>query len=287
MTRVVLVHGIAQQVEGPQSLLDHWYPKLCDGLILADRPVVPADEVTMAFYGDLFRPAGHRAVGVPDLDASDVEVGLEEDLLLQWWEAAAAVETQVTGPDAQVRLRTSRRVQRALDALSHSAFFAALAERMMILSARQVRRYFTEPDTREAVRDRLVKAVTDDTEVIIAHSLGSVVAYETLCAHPEWSDLTLVTLGSPLAVRGTVFDRLVPPPRDGLARWPAPVKAWTNIADEGDVVALVKELASAFGKRVDDVPVHNGAKAHDVRPYLTALETGEAIGKALAGRRGD
>ena len=287
MTRVVLVHGIAQQVEGPQSLLDHWYPKLCDGLILADHPVVPADEVTMAFYGDLFRPAGHRAVGVPDLDASDVEVGLEEDLLLQWWEAAAAVESQVTGPDAQVRLRTSRRVQRALDALSHSAFFAALAERMMILSARQVRRYFTEPDTREAVRDRLVKAVTDDTEVIIAHSLGSVVAYETLCAHPEWSDLTLVTLGSPLAVRGTVFDRLVPPPRDGVARWPAPVKAWTNIADEGDVVALVKELASAFGKRVDDVPVHNGAKAHDVRPYLTALETGEAIGKALAGRRGD
>ncbi|WP_405991747.1 hypothetical protein [Streptomyces sp. NBC_00986] len=65
------------------------------------------------------------------------------------------------------------------------------------------------------------------------------------------------------------------------------MKAWTNIADRGDAVALVKELAPAFGKRVDDVPVHNGAKAHDVRPYLTALETGEAIGKALAGRGGD
>ncbi|MET7484085.1 hypothetical protein [Streptomyces sp. NPDC005538] len=283
MTRVVLVHGIAQQVEGPRSLLDHWYPKLCDGLILADRPVVPIEEVTMAFYGDLFRPAGHRSVGVPDLDASDVQEGLEEDLLLQWWEAAAAVESQVTGPEVRVRMRTWRPVQRALDALSHSSFFAAMAEHLMILSARQVRRYFTEPDIREEIGDRLVKEVTDDTEVIVAHSLGSVVAYETLCAHPEWSDLTLVTLGSPLAVRGTVFDRLVPPPRDGLARWPAPVKAWTNIADGGDLVALVKELAPAFGKRVDDLPVHNGVKAHDVRPYLTARETGTAIGKALAG----
>lgn len=49
----------------------------------------------------------------------------------------------------------------------------------------------------------------------------------------------------------------------------------------------LQELAPAFGRRVDDVPVHNGAKAHDVRPYLTARETGLAIGKALAGPAGD
>jgi hypothetical protein len=49
----------------------------------------------------------------------------------------------------------------------------------------------------------------------------------------------------------------------------------------------LQELAPAFGRRVDDVPVHNGAKAHDVRPYLTARETGLVIGKALAGPAGD
>ncbi|MFD8967974.1 hypothetical protein ACFV0C_23775 [Streptomyces sp. NPDC059568] len=63
-----------------------------------------------------------------------------------------------------------------------------------------------------------------------------------------------------------------------------PVKAWTNVADSGDAVALVKELAPSFGGRISDVPVHNGAKAHDVRPYLTARETGRAIGRALARR---
>ncbi|MFD8967973.1 hypothetical protein ACFV0C_23770 [Streptomyces sp. NPDC059568] len=58
--------------------------------------------------------------------------------------------------------------------------------------------------------------------VIVAHSLGSVIAYEALCAHPDWPDLTLVTLGSPLAVRGVVFDRLAPPPPAGRPAGPCP-----------------------------------------------------------------
>ncbi|MET7730453.1 hypothetical protein ABZT02_03715 [Streptomyces sp. NPDC005402] len=284
MTRLVLLHGIAQQHKGPHTLLGDWYPGLADGVSLADAELEKRD-VTMAFYGDLFRPAGHRGLGEPELDASDVEEGLERDLLLAWWEAAARAESQVPGPDVAARGRTPYLVQRALDALSHSAFFAGIGDRMLISDARQVRRYFTEADLRTAVQARFLAALTDRTEVVVAHSLGSVVAYEALCAHPEVPDLTLVTLGSPLGVRGLVLDRLVPAPQDGRGRWPAPVRRWTNIADRGDAVALAKELSSVFGGRVTDVLVHNGAKAHDVRPYLTARETGQAIASALRSRR--
>ncbi|MGX9884317.1 hypothetical protein [Streptomyces sp. NPDC002276] len=282
MTRLVLLHGIAQQHKGPESLLADWYPALADGVTLAGATLERRD-VTMAFYGDVFRPAGHRGLGEPELDASDVEDGLERDLLLAWWEAAARAESRVPGPDAAARGRTPHLVQRALNALSHSAFFTGLSDRLLISDARQVRRYFTEPDVRGAVQERFLAALTERTEVVVAHSLGSVVAYEVLCAHPELADLALVTLGSPLAVHGLVLDRLQPAPRDGRARWPAPVKHWTNIADRGDVVALTKELAPAFGDRVTDLLVHNGAKAHDVRPYLTARETGRAIASALRG----
>ncbi|MCQ4041515.1 GPI inositol-deacylase [Streptantibioticus rubrisoli] len=280
MSRIVLVHGIAQQVKGAESLLTDWFPALSDGLALAGGQV-DRDDVAMAFYGDLFRPAGHRGLAVPELDASDVEDGIERELLLLWWESAARQETAVTGPEAAVRLRAPNVVQRALDALSHSSFFAGLSERLMISSARQVRRYFTEPETRARVKERLVREVTYETRVIVAHSLGSVVAYEALCAHPEWPDLTLVTLGSPLGVSNVVFDRLTPAPANGRARWPVPVKRWTNVADQGDAVALVKALAPAFGERVTDLLVHNGAKAHDVRPYLTAVETGRAVTAGL------
>ncbi|NUQ99078.1 MAG: hypothetical protein HOY79_21825 [Streptomyces sp.] len=280
MTRVVLVHGIAQQLKGPHTLLADWYPSLSDGATLAGAVLEPQD-VSMAFYGDLFRPSGHRGLGVPELEAADVEEGLERELLLAWWQEAARGDSQVSGPDSAARLRTPYLVQRALDALSHSSFFAGLSERLLISAARQVRRYFTEPELRADIQDRFFTALTDRTEVVLAHSLGTVIAYEGLCARPELPDLTLISLGSPLAVRGLVLDRLVPPPHDGRARWPAPVKGWTNLADRGDVVALVKELAPVFGDRVTDVLVHNGAKAHDVRPYLTARETGQAIAAAL------
>ncbi|MGW3244437.1 hypothetical protein [Streptomyces sp. NPDC001070] len=280
MSRIVLVHGIAQQVKGPQTLLSDWYPALCDGLHTAGAGIT-LDDVAMAFYGDLFRPSGHRGLGMPELDASDVEDGLERDLLIAWWERAAAYDSNVTGPDAAVRTRTPNIVQRALHALSHSRFFAGLSERALIADARQVRRYFTEPELRAEIQGRLAQAMTDRTEVIVAHSLGTVVAYETLCAHPDGRDVALITLGSPLAIPNLVFDRLIPSPSAGRARWPQPVKRWTNVADQGDVVALTKALAPRFGNRVKDLLVHNGSKAHDVRPYLTSAEAGRAIADGL------
>ncbi|MFG2502870.1 hypothetical protein ACGFSB_32270 [Streptomyces sp. NPDC048441] len=282
MTRVVLIHGIGQHLKGPQTITETWFPALNDGLTVSGASTLPRHDVSVAFYGDLFRRPGHRGVGEPPLDASDVELGLEYELLLSWWQAAADAEAQVPGPEAPARLRTPRIVQRALNALSHSAFFTGLAESVMIGSARQVRRYFTEPEVRRAAGERLSRAVTSETTTIVAHSLGSVVAYETLCAHPQWHDLTLITLGAPLAVRGLVFDRLHPPPQGETARWPVPLKRWINIADHGDVVALVKELAPSFGSRIQDLTVNNGAHAHDVRPYLTARETGLVLAETLA-----
>ena len=128
---------------------------------------------------------------------------------------------------------------------------------------------------------RVACRVGPQTLLLVGHSLGSVVAYEALCAHPEWQVETFISLGSPLGMRGLIFDRLTPPPQQGTATWPTPLTSWTNIADRGDVVAAQKNLSPLFGGRVDDVPVHNGANAHDVRPYLTAKETGAAVAAAI------
>ncbi|MDT0269131.1 hypothetical protein RM844_22855 [Streptomyces sp. DSM 44915] len=280
MSRVVLVHGIAQQLRGGETLLADWYPALADGVGLAGGRVA-REEVSMAFYGDLFRAPGHRGLGVPELTAADVTDELERELLLAWWRAAAAAEPAVPGPEARARARTPHLVRRALNALSGSAFFAGVSERLLVFSARQVRRYFTEPALRARIRDRLAAQLTAETRVVVAHSLGTVVAYEALCAETRHRDLALVTLGSPLGIRNLVFDRLDPAPADGRASWPGAVREWTNVADRGDAVALVAELAPRFGERVVDLGVHNGAKAHDVRPYLTARETGQAITDGL------
>jgi hypothetical protein len=86
-----------------------------------------------------------------------------------------------------------------LHALTRTRFFGAVSDRLLISNLKQVRRYFTEPELRDAVRARAAELITSDTRVVVGHSLGSVVAYEVLCAlRPERPPLTLVTLGSPL-----------------------------------------------------------------------------------------
>jgi len=124
-------------------------------------------------------------------------------------------------------------------------------------------------------------AIGPDTRVVVGHSLGSVIAYEVLAASPVLDVRTLVTLGSPLGIPKVIFDRLTPQPANGAGAWPGGVRQWHNIADPGDVVALVKQLSPLFGGRVSDWLVYNGAKAHDAKPYLTAEETGRAIASGL------
>lgn len=111
------------------------------------------------------------------------------------------------------------------------------------LVVKQVHRYMHDAKTRSAVRECVGARIADDTRAVVAHSLGSVVAYECLCANPEWPVRTLVTLGSPLGIRNVIFDRLEPPPVDGLGVWPGGIVRWT-VADRGDIVALQKRLSA-------------------------------------------
>ncbi|MFD9002884.1 hypothetical protein ACFV0T_18190 [Streptomyces sp. NPDC059582] len=283
MARVVCVHGIGQQYTGERELHASWYPALADGLTRAGgtAAALDADDVRCVFYGDLFRPPGRTlAVQDPPLDASDVMPGFETDLLLALWAEAGRTDPAVLPPDARTLARTPHTVQRALNALSRSRFFTGIALRGLVLDLKQVRAYLYDSGLRDAVQRRVADVVTDRTQVIVGHSLGSVVAYEALCAHPGWRVRALLTLGSPLGIRNLVFDRLRTGEGGAPGDWPGSVDRWTNIADEGDVVALVKDLRPLFGARVRCHVVHNGARAHDATRYLNTPEAGGAVADA-------
>jgi hypothetical protein len=283
MARIVCVHGVGKQVSGEQSLLRDWLPALADGLIRADAGGVPVGDVAMAFYGDLFRPSGQMlAVGDPVYGVKDVEPGWERDVLFAWWRAAAAVDDRVAAPDGDTLVRVPGSVQAALRQLSRSTFFAGVALRALVFDLKQVRRYLQDAELRRAARARLAALIGPRTRVVVAHSLGSVVAYEVLCGLPDHSVRALVTVGSPLGMRNLVFDRLEPAPVDGRGVWPgSDGLVWTNVADHGDVVALEKDLRDRFGDRVANAIVHNGAHAHDATRYLTDKITGAAIARGL------
>lgn len=282
MTKIVCIHGIAQQLEASELLASKWAPALQGGMSNAGAGTedIPAlSDVTVAFYGNLFR--GRKKSETAPFELSDIDEGLESDLLMTWADEAAAA--QLEGGSSKKSGRAPRAVQAAAVGLLRIPFFDRLADRFLVGALKQLKWYLTEPETRATARERLFSLITPDTRVVIAHSLGSVVAYEVLCRSAAPFAPALITLGSPLGLPGLVFDRLDPAPTGGRGAWPGSAKTWTNIYADNDIVASVKRLAPLFAGPINDVRVDNEASAHDVTPYLTAEQTGKAVLEALRG----
>jgi surfactin synthase thioesterase subunit len=178
---IVAVHGIGQQVRGEHSLHAVWLPALRDGLARAGQELRSDADLVCAFYGDLFRRRGAKAVGERAYDHLDVDPEWELPWLELLWAQAARVERGVLAP-AEGKGRTPIVAQGALRALASSRFFASLSERALIADLKQVGRYLRDVDTRERVMERVAAAIGGDTRVVIGHSLGSVVAYEVLAS---------------------------------------------------------------------------------------------------------
>lgn len=291
--KVVGVHGIAHTFLTAPEIERQWLPAIQGGLEEAGFPRIQPDEFTIAAYGAEFRSKGMRSGTLPRLTAADVKDEWEEAMLLAWWQEAAQLsqhnrgkadplgeDLTIQSPDFEGRGRTPRAVQDALRQLAKSKYFRALrGEQAVLFLLKQVKEYLHNPQTKQAIQDRVIKKVTSETKVIIGHSLGSVIAYECLCAHPEWNVETFVTLGSPLGMSPIVFDALTPAPQSGKGTYPN-VKRWFNVADQGDIVALEKALAPRFGA-VEDRLVHNGWESHSATRYLNTKEAGSAIATGL------
>jgi hypothetical protein len=142
--------------------------------------------------------------------------------------------------------------------------------------------FFT--NKKESIRQRLrqaLNAVAGPT-VVIAHSLGTVIAYDVL-SEPGFAGRTvplLVTLGSPLGY--TEIQDVITKP----LRLPAPVQLWANFADPLDVVALDTSLADEFqgAPRIIDARVDNPSpNSHAACGYLAASRVRSTVTAALSG----
>lgn len=289
MVAIVGIHGIAQQFRGGYQLGHVWFNGIRDGLVAAGQPktaeVLAPSDVRVAFFGDLFRPPGTMAVAEPPYSAADIEPGPERDLLSVFFEAAVAQDPALGAPEGAMA-RSRATVQVMLNRLARSATFTRVAERAFIGNLKQVTAFLTDPDVRQDVLARVRERISDDTRVVIGHSLGSVVAYEYLSHYRSAPVELLVTLGSPLGIPNVVFDKLSPPPLAGIGAWPDEVTTWVNVADPDDLVALRKDLAPLFpgtapNQAVLDRLVDNGDEPHAIDRYLNTRQTGSALGDVL------
>jgi hypothetical protein len=137
--------------------------------------------------------------------------------------------------------------------------------------------------------------------LLIGHSLGSVIAYDTLWElsrereSAQCIDL-FVTMGSPLATH--FIQRKVRGSREhGAARYPTNIRRWANFTARGDTTALRPRLTPTFAEMVtlglvasiDDVVGFDnyfrgdlGLNEHEAYGYLSQPSVGAVIGDWLS-----
>lgn len=223
--RVVGVHGVgnhrpcATSAQAVEQLSAIWRRAL------ARRFPAPVD-LTVAYYAGHLDPSGRQG-------AADGLPPEARELLEGWLE-------QFGVPPAVAQGNATRPIRQSLAWIAERRGLAPrLVELFVTTFFREVARYLHADDARKGSRDAVAAAIrAHRPTVVLAHSLGSVVAYETLWHNRDLELDLLVTLGSPLALPHAVFPRLDPAPSGGLGRRPPNVRRWVNIADPGDLVAI-------------------------------------------------
>ncbi|WP_053171103.1 hypothetical protein [Streptomyces sp. SBT349] len=219
----------------------------------------------VAYYAHHLAPGLAQGVDEPEWLAA------EERLLL------LALARNLGAPAEVAQGRLTAPARRAADWIARRhGLDARLVGRFVARFCREVDTYFRDADRRAAARDEVARRLAEAApRVVIAHSLGSVVAYEALHAHPHPPVELLITLGSPLGMPDVVHDRLVPAPP---GHRPPGVRRWVNIADPGDLVALPRHLATRFAGVDADVETTIATfDFHKVTHYLACPATTTAV----------
>ncbi|MCP9629485.1 hypothetical protein NML43_20540 [Rhodopseudomonas palustris] len=239
--RLLLIHGRSQQGHDPADLKKAWLAALRRGAQAAGVTLPEDVDVAFPFYGDVLDKFA-RAYDIPL--ASDIKAkgnaDTDEYLAFQA-EIAEALRQRAGVTDAQIDAEYGPNprakgplnwdwVQAILRALDKNG--GGLGQQALAMFTRDVFLYTTRDGVRDEIDDIVAGSLTVNPTVIVAHSLGSVVAYNVL--RTDKRDLKvplLVTVGCPLGIRA--IRRQYQP-----LRFPKNVGGWYNAYDRRDVVAL-------------------------------------------------
>lgn len=310
MGGLVFVHGIGG-ARRPEEELRTWTAALARGAVAAGHSARAGmllagagADVSFAFYGDLFARPGAQGVngGLSEQDAEAVIELLRE-----------LVDEQLNAnPDEQgYRLLVSAREQSRSSGVAQGAGRAVrvaigmattllewrplrrsgqwASGLVMVQELAQVSRYLSrgEPDGQstldQRIRARVRASLGDGPVVVVAHSLGSIVAFEAL--HDFDGEVSLlITLGSPIAMRTVVWPRLRPRP----PTTPEVVRSWLNFWDRDDIIAAPPRRGTEIvansravipsSQRVDS----DGMWVHTATKYLVQPAVAGPVIEALA-----
>lgn len=252
----VFFHGIEQQDKTADELLKLWIDSIRVGLDRAgSNNLLPSqNQIVAPYYGDLLArltpTARDEMKGISKARGS-TRISQEYALFphpapSNTFEQLLKEINDVKGGSRDQKLNDSGQRTRgfksdALGALSQMV--PIFAQNQIVNRAlKQVAAYLDDPALKRTIIDIALSAICKGAEIaeannepliVVAHSLGTVIAVEALADFSDRRVNLLMTIGSPLSAE-TVASRMIQKAR----RWPQVVKNWVNIADPDDLVAL-------------------------------------------------
>lgn len=219
-----------------------------------------------------------QRLGYPALSDAMVVVPKYAHALKGFDEKSTVPPVTIAQPGREVARINRREFERRIGALEfrlgrHQPGNGALGGQLVIDAAMalpafvQARNYLSNDQIRAQVLRRVLGALPRAGRVVIvAHSLGSVIAADLLRRLPAELEVAgMVTIGSPLASARFEVDKL----RDALKEPPTNLAWWVNFWNRLDPVSASRGVSSVFpwmiDFRVDSAP---STHVHDAVQYL-------------------
>jgi len=299
MTRqLVFVHGRAQEQKNSIALKAEWIDALNDGLTKSNLTLPIAEhDIRFPFYGDTLydMSAGKSAdeaakVVVRGENADDDERRFTRAIMEEIRKNTGITEAQLIEVGGQnvvtkgpLNWEWFQTLLQAVDRFVPFGSGAAIA-----LFTSDVYQYLKNSVIRATIDSGVRAALTPGLEtVVVAHSLGTVVAYNLLRQQGQqlgWKVPLFVTVGSPLAI--TEIRRTLK--NFAPTRCPECVTKWFNAMDERDVVALYPLDTDYFPIDPANPAIENKRDVrnktrnrHGIAGYLNDAEVARRIHEAL------
>ena len=236
MISIVGVHGVGQLDEKHQradivaGLSRIWGEAVASGIGCDPSRIT----MSCAYYAPELAPSVS-----PQSDALDLLPDEAKEMVMEWFRDLGAAEPVMQSLLGWPLKQGTQWAQQTMPWLT---------ERVIAAFFREVHTFLETSGgpQRTAARDEVAQTIREhEPSIVVAHSLGTIVTYETLWAYTDLKIDLLITLGSPLGMTA-VRSRLEPSLAASLGHRPPGVRRWVNVADPGDPIAVPTHLRALF-----------------------------------------
>ncbi len=275
---VLMIHGIGQETSTKDELLQKW----TESIHSSQLGLLDGALVEMAYYGttlaDWTNGKTKNAVGmgvestvvdVGDIDELKFLSAVMEEFASDHGIEEAEIEASIETAENDVVPMDNFIARRLVGLLRVVEKISPAKGSLLLRIIRQGYTYLSSPGAAEAVDSIVRPLLQRSPQVLITHSLGTVIAFKLLremeSNGTEVQIPLLITMGSPLGL--DALKAKLGAPR----RKPAFVEQWMNFYDPSDFVALGKPLnKDNFASNIDnDGTVDNKTfNAHGIVGYL-------------------